>query len=262
MRVYRLHARSSRLILGLVLLAALAAAIAASSLCAAAQPSALQASLALAAAVPNAATANPAAGQSDQSPDSAQKIYAYLHSPAVQWVGKKLHLSTNSTSVIFVAINFVILFLLIAAPLTKILPKVMRKRSETLRNNIKTAREISEEAKARLSAVEAKLAGLGEEIQKIRTEVEQETQQDQARIKAALEEEKDRIVAAAEQELNAAAAQAKRGLRALATNLAIEQASKQLVLTPETDRALIAEFIGHAGGDHVESDPALRGGKQ
>jgi F-type H+-transporting ATPase subunit b len=32
-------------------------------------------------------------------------------------------------------------------------------------------------------------------------------------------------------------------LRSFAADLAIEQAEKQLVLTPETDRALIAEFI-------------------
>ena len=43
-----------------------------------------------------------------------------------------------------------------------------------------------------------------------------------------------------------AAAQAKRGLRHFAADLAIEQAAKQLVLTPETDRALIAEFVSDA----------------
>ena len=43
-----------------------------------------------------------------------------------------------------------------------------------------------------------------------------------------------------------AAAQARRGLRHFAADLAIEQAAKQLVLTPETDRALIAQFMGDA----------------
>ena len=43
--------------------------------------------------------------------------------------------------------------------------------------------------------------------------------------------------------MSVAAAQAKRGLRHFAADLAIEQAAKQLVLTPETDRALIAEFV-------------------
>jgi hypothetical protein len=51
-------------------------------------------------------------------------------------------------------------------------------------------------------------------------------------------------------------------LRNLAATLAVEQASKQLVLTPETDRALIAEFISHVGGNHAGNDGALRGGEQ
>lgn len=207
-------------------------------------------------------TAGPATGESDQSPDSPRKIYRYLHSPAVRWISQKLHLGMNVTSRIFVVINFLILFLLIAGPLTKFMPRIMRKRAETLRHNIKTAREVGEDAKARLSAVEAKLAGLNEEIGKVRAQVEQEMLEDQTRIKAAMEEEKTRIVAAAEQELNAAAVQAQRGLRTFAANLAIEQASKQLVLTPDTDRALIAEFIGHMANDHTGNDGALRGRQQ
>jgi hypothetical protein len=45
-----------------------------------------------------------------------------------------------------------------------------------------------------------------------------------------------------------ATAQAQRNLRLFATELAVEQASKQLTLTPEADRALISEFIGQAQG--------------
>ena len=33
-------------------------------------------------------------------------------------------------------------------------------------------------------------------------------------------------------------------MRNFAADLAVEQAAKHMVLTPETDRALIAEFIG------------------
>ncbi len=94
--------------------------------------------------------------------------------------------------------------------------------------------------------MEAQLSRLDEEIAKIRAQVEAESRQDEARIKAAIEEESARIVAAAEQEISVAAAQAKRGLRHFAADLAIEQAARQLVLTPETDRALIAEFVSEA----------------
>ena len=51
----------------------------------------------------------------------------------------------------------------------------------------------------------------------------------------------------AEQEISSAAAQARRGLRTFAAELAVDRAAGQLKLTPETDQALIAEFIGGAG---------------
>ena len=63
---------------------------------------------------------------------------------------------------------------------------------------------------------------------------------------------------AAEQELSVAAAQAQRSLRNFAADLAIEQAAKQLDLTPETDKALIAEFIGERGQGRAELDGRLR----
>jgi hypothetical protein len=37
-------------------------------------------------------------------------------------------------------------------------------------------------------------------------------------------------------------------LRNFAADLAVGQAAKQLTLTPETDRALIAEFVGDVTG--------------
>ena len=51
---------------------------------------------------------------------------------------------------------------------------------------------------------------------------------------------------AAEQEIASATAQARRGLRALAAELAVDHAARQLVLTPEADRALIDEFVRDA----------------
>jgi F-type H+-transporting ATPase subunit b len=159
------------------------------------------------------------------------------------------------TARIFEWINAAIILLCIIIPLAKVLPKVMRKRSTTLSQSLEIARKTTADANARLTAVEAQLSRLDEEIAKIRTQVEQESRQDEQRIKASIEEERARIVASAEQEISVAAAQARRGLRHFAADLAIEQAAQQLVLTPETDRNLIAEFVretsnGAANGGH------------
>lgn len=195
-----------------------------------------------------------AAAEKPKSEEEQEK--AFLYSPAVRSVARVLHLNLETTVYIFLGINFAVIFLLITVPLGRTMPKVMRKRSQTLGHHLREAREATADAKARLSAVEAQLAGLGEEIARFRAEMEQEAREEEKRIKATLNEESARIVAAAEQEIGVAVAQAKRGLRSFAADLAIGQAAKQVDLTPETDRELIAEFIAGAG-----ADGAGKGGK-
>ena len=180
----------------------------------------------------------------------------FLHAPIVQSLARVLHLPVETTMWIFLGINFAIIVFAIVIPLGRMLPKIIHKRSETLSVDLKTAREATQDAQARLSAVEAKLAGLGEEMRNFRAQIEQESLEDEKRIKASIGEESARIVASAEQEIGVAAAQARRSLRTFAADLAIEQAAKQLTLTPDTDRALIAELV--AG---VASDGAGNGGK-
>jgi F-type H+-transporting ATPase subunit b len=179
------------------------------------------------------------------TPEDEQKMLnVFRHAPLVAKIGQKMGLDVEVTAKIFEAINFVIIILAIVLPLVRVLPRALRNRTETLNREIKTAREATSDAQSRLSAVEAKLAGLAEEIAKFRAQVEHESLEDEKRIKASIAEESARILATAEQEIAAAAAQARRGLRHFAADLAIGQAEKQLALTPETDRALISEFIG------------------
>ena len=208
---------------------------------------------------PAATTAAPAPNSSaadvPKSQEEQNNVFR-LEGPIVKWTAKTFGLSLETAAHTFEFINFGLIVLLVGIPIVRILPKVFRKRSQTLVANLKTAREATEAANARLSAVEAKLAGLDDEIKKFRAEVERESLEDEARIKAALADESARIVQAAEQELTVAAAQARRGLRNFATDLAIEQAARQLNLTPETDKALIAEFVGQ-----VSRDAASKGGK-
>jgi F-type H+-transporting ATPase subunit b len=206
--------------------------------------------------------------QQEEKTAEEKEHEAYLHTPLVASIGRALHLSVENTATLFLFINFAIIALAVGIPLARFLPKVMRKRSTTLSHNLETARKTTADANARLGAVEAQLSRLDEEIAKIRAQVDQESLQDAARIKAAIEEEGARIVASAEQEISVAAAQAKRGLRHFAADLAIDRAVRQLVLTPETDRALIAEFVsettqngGADGKPPGKTDGSVRGGK-
>jgi F-type H+-transporting ATPase subunit b len=247
--------RSLALVFRFSLLLAIAAAFAAAPARTVAQQAGPAAASSPAAATPQAGStttpagdaAQPAGQASDQSNEDQEQ--GFLHSPAVQALARMLHLGENTTIIILLGINFAIIVLCIAIPLGRVVPKVFRNRSQIVRQDLEAARKATAEAQARMSAVEAKLAGLGEEIEKFRVQIEQETVEDEKRIKAALAEESARIVTAAEQEIGMAVAQARRGLRDFAADLAIEQAAKQVKLTPETDRALIAEFVAGVAGD-------------
>ena len=171
----------------------------------------------------------------------------YRHAPIVQSLARLMHLDVETAARTFEIFNVSVVVLGIVIPLIRIMPRLMRGRTQKIQANMEAARKTTEDANTRLSAVEAKLASLDSEIAKFRAEVEEQIAQDEQRGKAALEEERTRIVASAEAEINVAAAQARRSLRHFAADLAIEQATKQLVLTPETDRALIAEFVNEAG---------------
>jgi len=217
------------------LLAALVAVVAVAPFRLAAQDSAPAASSQPAAAAAETAKPEPAKAEEEDN-------NIYRHTALVEAAGKVLHLPVETMARIFEIINFAIIALAIGIPLAKFMPKVIRKRSQTLRHDIESARKATGDANARLSAIEAKLSGLDQEIALVRAQVEQESLADQSRIQASLKDESERIVAAAEQEIAVAAAQARRGLRYFAADLAIEQATRQLVLSPEADRALIAEF--------------------
>jgi F-type H+-transporting ATPase subunit b len=186
--------------------------------------------------------------ESGPSEEEKQVQEFRLEGPVVKWTAKTLNISIEKTADIYEVLNFLIIVLAVGVPLIRFLPRFLRNRKEKLRSDIEQARKVTEDANARLSAVEAKLASLGEEIHKFRAEVEAESLRDEARIKASIGEESARIVEAAEQEIGQAAAQARRGLRIFAADLAIEKATKKLVLTAETDRALIAEFVGDVVG--------------
>lgn len=192
----------------------------------------------------------------DTPSDEELKERAFLHPPILKTVAKTLNVNEEVVSRSLLVFNFAIVFFGISIPLCRAVPKIMRERTQTLQADITRAREATEHAKALLAAVEAKLAGLGKEIEAFKAQVEQEALEDRKRIYYALEEENQRILASAEQEIETATAQERRALRQFAAELAIEEAAKQLVLTAETDNALIAEFVSQAAS---KSDGEKRG---
>jgi F-type H+-transporting ATPase subunit b len=187
--------------------------------------------------------------KSEAAPSQEEQDNAFrLQGPIVLWTAKTLHTSPETAASVFEIINFLVIVFGIGIPLFRWLPKFLRTRKEKLGADLDSARKTSADANARLNAIEAKLSGLDGEINQIRTQVEADSRQDETRIKSTIQEENARIVAAAEQEIALSATQARRSLRNFAADLAIGQAAKELVLTPEADQALIAEFLKDVAG--------------
>jgi F-type H+-transporting ATPase subunit b len=179
------------------------------------------------AAAPTAATAaSPDSTLSASNNEEQDQNDIYKHSTAVKKIGSLLGLSTEQAATVFEVTNFAVLAILLGLLAVKKLPKVFGERSATIQKDIVDARTATEEASSRLSAVEARLAKLDDQI-----------------------EEKKKILAAAEQEIATATTHAQRQIQQYAAELAIEQAARKLVITAETDRLLVQNFARRLGGD-------------
>ncbi len=174
---------------------------------------------------------------------------AFRHSDSVKAIGAKLGLNPDQAATAFAILNFLVLAVLVGWFLVKNLPKVFRDRTSALQRHLVEARSASEEASARLSTVEARLAKLDEQIAAMRTQAEKDIASDELRIKASIEEEKQRILAAAEHEISSATEQAHRQLKQYAADLAIEQAARKLAISAETDRLLVQDFARRLAGE-------------
>ena len=191
----------------------------------------------------------PEAQAADQNKPEQDENDQYMKSPNVVALGAKLGLNPDQSKLAFQLTNFLLLALGIAWVVAKMLPKVLRGRTETIQKNLVDARTATEEARTRLSSVEERLSKLDGEIAALRAQAEQDAGKEEVRIKAAVEDEKQKILASAEQEIAAATMHAQKLLQQHAAELAIEQAARKLVVSAETDRLLVQGFAQRLAGD-------------
>jgi F-type H+-transporting ATPase subunit b len=191
----------------------------------------------------------PEAQSPEKNKQEEDENEAYLHSPSVRALGAKLGLNAEQAATAFTLANFFILVVGVGWVLLKTLPKTFRDRNTAIQKYLVDARTATEEANARLSSVESRLAKLDEQIAVMRAQAEKDAAQDEQRIKAAVEDEKQKILTAAEHEIAAATIQARRQLQQYAAELAIDQAAKKLVVSAETDRLLVQDFARRLTGN-------------
>jgi F-type H+-transporting ATPase subunit b len=200
----------------------------------------------------HAQAAHPASAGSDldrnskaekmDAPETNSELEAFRHAPSVQSLARHLGLSTESTAKILEDINSAILIGAILWFLIRFVPKMFRKRSETLEKQLFEARLATTEANERLAVVEERLSKLGIEIETFRQQTEHDSTEDEKRIHDSLEAEKQRLLASVEQEIDAAGAAARRDLKKYAADLAVDRAASEIRLSAADDQALISSF--------------------
>lgn len=199
-----------------------------------------------------AQTAEVASAPEAQAPETKQEKdpeEEYSKSPSVVWLGSKLGMNPDQSSLVFKLSNFLLLVIGVGWAAATLLPKVLRSRNATIQKQLVDARTATEEARERLSGVEERLAKLDGEIAAMRAHAEEDSVKEEQRLKATVEEEKKKILASAEQEIAAATVHAQKQLQQRAAELAIEQAARKLVVSAETDRLLVQGFAQRLTGD-------------
>ncbi len=179
---------------------------------------------------------------------------AFRHSAMVGKMGRMVGMNPEQAATAFEVLNFVVLAVGLGFLAVKLLPQAFRDRNSAIQRHLVDARTATEEAGARLSAVESRLSKLDDEIAAMRRQIEADTVREEQRMKAAIEDETAKILAAADAEIQSATATARRELQRHAAELAIEHAAQRLVITAETDRLLVQGFAQQlkasgSGGD-------------
>ena len=151
----------------------------------------------------------------------------------------------SQTGYIFRWLNFAIVFGGIAYAAVKWGGPYFRAQAE------ETSRKIAEGARAREAAerqrkeIDAKLAGLDDEINRLRAEAKRDAEAEAKRLRLLARAEADKIEHAAQMEIEAAGRAAHLELKALAARLAIERAEGLLLkeMTPQAEAGLFRTFV-------------------
>jgi F-type H+-transporting ATPase subunit b len=174
---------------------------------------------------------------------------ALKYSPSVTAMGKKIGLSPKASYWAFTGLNFaVVLGLILWMVILKVLP-AMRDRTVSIRSAMEAAKKASEDANARLAAIEGRLAKLDSEVSGLKSQAENDFKAEEQRIREQAEQDAARVVQAAEQEIATAAKTARRELKVFAADLAVSLAEKRITVDRDIDEHLVHTFTDQLGKD-------------
>lgn len=141
--------------------------------------------------------------------------------------------------------NFGILAVGLGYLIGKNVPPLFRKQSDEIQNALAEAARVKQEAAAYASSVEARIAGLQNEIQKLRETAHAEMSAESDRVRRETEHHLQRIREQSVQEVALMTRGAKDGLRKYASELAIGLAEQRIRsrMNPATQENLVNGFL-------------------
>ena len=136
-------------------------------------------------------------------------------------------IADSSTGVIFRWLNFAIVFALIVWGFRAAAPH-FRSRSEEISRKIAEGARARQAADQQRAAAQQKLAGLPDEVARLRADAKRSGEAEAQRLRALAKTEAETIAKAAQEEIIAAQRAARLEMKALAARLAVEQAEALL----------------------------------
>jgi F0F1-type ATP synthase membrane subunit b/b' len=141
--------------------------------------------------------------------------------------------------------NFALLAIGLGYMIAKNLPPFFRTRTTEIQQGIAEAQQIKRDAEKRAAATDAKVAALGQEIEKFRTESREEMQRESERISRETARQIARLQQQAQLDIESAAKTARRELRNYAAGLSIELAEQRIRgrLDATSESAILDWFV-------------------
>lgn len=141
--------------------------------------------------------------------------------------------------------NFILLFGGLAYYLRRPLREFLQARARGIEEGLASGKRAQEEAKEKMSAIEAQLARLDEDIDGLRQQAARESEEERRRIVDSSHAEAERIVAVARREIEGLQRTARVELKAHVARLAVDLAEERLKkdLEPSQNQRLVSRFV-------------------
>ena len=147
-------------------------------------------------------------------------------------------------------INLLLFVGLMVYLLRRPLGESLRARREGIRRELMRAQEERNAALSKLEEVEARLAKLDSEVERIQAQARRESEEERARIERSTEEDALKLREQARREIESAAKAARMGLREYAAEQSVRLAEEMVRrdLRPEDDERLMKDYVEDLGG--------------